>query len=275
MITLLVVLYNRHIMESETLQSISEWSYTHKKKISEIIIWNNSSFMLTSIEIDAFSSKFPNSTIQHIGDGINHPLSEIYNHVIKNLNPNGWLILFDHDSIVSDNYIDEINSIISKPNCPNLILPQIYYNSTLVSPAKQFYFLGTYLSSIKKGLHNSKFMTAINSGMCINTNYLKNVYKGYNEKIKFYGTDNDFMWKYSLDNKTLYVMEERICHTLNFYEDSDDEKIKSRFLDIKNGLMENMRQINPILVPLANIYWFYFSIKFNIRNWLCKKRTMM
>ena len=41
---------------------------------------------------------------------------------------------------------------------------------------------------------NNRF--AINSGMVIDAHYLANTFKGYDERIKFYGTDDDFILKY-------------------------------------------------------------------------------
>lgn len=261
-LVILIVLYNKDLTNSQTLNSVLKWNNEKKDIISQLIIWDNSPRMLPKEQRNFIESNMPKTKISFLGDGNNYALSSIYNSVIRQLNnEDGWLMLLDHDTTVNDSIVDSMKSAVCEQNCPNLLLPKIYYSNNLVSPGKQFYFLGRHLKRISSGFHKSKHMTAINSGMIINIQYLKDKFPGYNEDIKFYGTDNDFMWKYAQNNELLYVLDERINHILNFYDDIDYEDVIKRLKDIGNGMVKQMMSINPILVPFAKLYFGYLTLK--------------
>lgn len=264
-VKVLIVLYNKHIFESETCQSLVNVGNIHSKAISEIYIWNNSSFLLQENEKNLFDSDFPNARVYYFEDCKNYPLSVVYNTIISRLDTDGGLLILDHDSTFDENFIKEIQEGFNDYPNINLFLPRIYYHSTMVSPARQYYFYGRYLKQEIKGVVKSQFLTAINSGMFIRCSYLKNEFEGYNEKIKFYGTDNDFMYKYSKKNKYIYVLNARINHELNYYEDISLEKRLHRYKDIRNGIIEQMKSINSVLYFFSRIYLLYYECRMNVK----------
>ena len=101
--------------------------------------------------------------------------------------------------------------------------------------------------------------------MFIRCKYLKEQFQGYNEKIKFYGTDNDFMYKYSKQNKFAYILNSSLNHTLNYYEDITVESKVRRYKDVKNGILVQMESINKMLVVLARAYLFIYECKMNVK----------
>lgn len=263
-IKILIVLYNKQIEESETCTSLQKCDFL-KKGQHQIYIWNNSKNPFSDNSKDKFRRYFEYSMVSFLGDGINHPLSEVYNKIIGSIDSEGFLFLFDHDSVVTNSYFVECEKAILNNDNINLFLPKIYYNDILVSPAHSYYFLGKHIKHISTGLIRTRFLTAINSGMCIRCSYLKHDFAGYNEQIKFYGTDNDFMYKYSLDNDNAYVLESSMSHMLNYYSEQNLSSKLNRFKDVKNGIYQQMKTINIALLYLSKVYLFIYSMKLNIK----------
>ena len=262
---ILVVLYNKELFNSETCLSLIGLRESLKSCIEELFIWNNSSVLLSAVNKQSFETKMNNVKILYLEDGVNHPLSEIYNVIISKIDSNGLLILFDHDSKFSDDYLIRLLESEKENPSINLFLPKIYYSKLLVSPARQIYFYGKYIKDIQSGVISSRFLTAINSGMAIRCRYLKEDFPLYDEDIKFYGTDNDFMWKYSQQNRYAYVLNVALFHTLNYYEEGDLESKLRRFSDMKNGMRVRMKKINNFVYGLSLIYWFLYSCKMSLK----------
>ena len=265
MIKVLIVLYNKTIRESESCSSLIGLSEYCRNRITDLYVWNNSSFFIPEEEKALLNSYFLNSHVHYFEDKKNHPLSIVYNKIIFLNNSNGGLLILDHDSTFGDAYIEELLFSFEKHPEINLFLPQVTYNDVLVSPAKQYFFYGKHIKKISTGIISTRFLTAINSGMFIRCKYLKEQFQGYNEKIKFYGTDNDFMYKYSKQNKFAYILNSSLNHTLNYYEDVAVASKVHRYKDVKNGILVQMESINKMLVILAHIYLFIYECKMNIK----------
>jgi len=262
---LLVVLYNRLPMDSETIQSIIT-AKNDISKFSELIIWDNSERMLSNIELEDLSTSLIGIKYEYYADGKNTYLSVIYNRIIKKIQNDDYLIILDHDSNIEISFFNELVVAINENPNVNLFLPIIISHNTIVSPANMCYFYGSNWKESKFGLIKSKGTTAINSGMTISGNYLKNKFEGYNEDIRFYGTDNDFMYKYAKDNKYIYILNSKINHTLNYQHDNNLEDKIRRFADVKFGFYMNAKSQNYFVYFLAKIYFFLYSLKLSISH---------
>jgi GT2 family glycosyltransferase len=64
------------------------------------------------------------------------------------------------------------------------------------------------------GRVSSRRTLAINSGMIIRRDYLARRFSGYDERLRFYGTDNDFCRKYSKDERWVYALNSVVTHSL-------------------------------------------------------------
>lgn len=261
---ILVVLYNKKITESETCLSILSCRNLILNKC-EVLIWDNSN-SFNEDERTLFENELEGVAISFWGDGNNYPLSYIYNFVIKKVDNKGLLVIFDHDSLISSGYFEELFTLDCLYPDVNLFLPQIYYRNQLVSPAKLYYFIGRYFSKTVYGKYSAKYLTAINSGMAIRLEYLKEIFPGYNSRILFYGTDNDFMYKYSLANKFVFIMNAKIEHTLNYYEEKDLTLKFARYKDMKHGALVQMKDINRFLFWFCCFYYLCYEIKMSIKH---------
>lgn len=266
MVKFLIVLYNKPLCTCETCSSILNWSKEARSSINELYVWNNSPYFIPSDEKQDFLRYFPETKVSFYEDGINHPLSFVYNEIIKQTDEKGILVLWDHDSNVPEKYVKELLLLVKTHEDINLFLPQILFNEHLVSPGRMFYFWGRTMSEISSGKQSAKNLTAINSGMAIRCNYIKNIFPGYNPKIRFYGTDNDFMYKYRTQNESLYVMSIQLKHELNSFSKTDLGDSILRYRDIKNGIIQLSKGF-PFFIRLLS--WFYIfiqSTKLNIKN---------
>lgn len=261
---ILVVVYNRSPLASETIQSL----LNIKKVIaafSEIIIWDNSKALISETEKKNMESAFEGLNFSYHADGQNTYLSIIYNKIIRTLRGDEFLVIFDHDSKIELKFFDELNKAISNNPDINLFLPLIYSQQKLVSPASLKYFRGAYWQQKKVGVIESKNIHAINSGMTISGEYLKNKYVGYNENLKFYGTDNDFMIKYAQDNQNLCVLDTDIVHILNFHDEGSVDDKLSRFLAMREGSLINMKYHGWMIFVITKIYFVALGLKFVLR----------
>lgn len=255
---ILVVLRNKTIESSETCMSLVSAKELLADR-SEIILWDNSDVPLTSQKVDSYRKMLSGVNLSYIHRGRNVYLSEVYNNIIEYIDEDGLLLIFDHDSSIPISYFQELLEAINLYPEINLFLPRIYHKDFLFSPAKSFYFLGRHFHSLKAGVLSAKHLTAINSGMAIRCRYLKSEFPGYNTKIHFYGTDNDFMYKYSMTNRDAYVMDAIIQHHLNYFESTDVREKVFRFQDMKYGATEQMKEINWGVYMLCRLYFFLYQ----------------
>ncbi len=260
-IKILIVLYNKKVVESETITSLINCKKELKEN-SSIIIWNNSFKPFFSEEIEILMKDFSPLNIEIYGnDGNNTTLPHIYTTIYSSCKKSDILVLFDHDTNIPTNFFKELYDSIVKYKNINLFLPIICYSNNIVSPSYTFGVKGLSWKTPKYGQIKSSHITAINSGMAIRCSYLIDKFEGYNMELKFYETDNDFMAKYALQNTYLYVLNSTIRHTLNFYEDSSIESKLKRFKDMKYGRLIRLKSISKGMFLLGCLQYFYFGFK--------------
>lgn len=262
---ILVVLYNRLPLASETIRSLI-YLKNDIAVNSKVIIWDNSLKQLGTEERMQLLNEMSPCEVEYVSNGENCFLSVIYNKIIKTLNINEYLIILDHDSTINIDYFTSLNNAIDDNPHENLFLPIIKSQNKIVSPANFLYIKGSYWKYKKTGIIKSKNITAINSGMAISARYLQTDFPGYDEHLKFYGTDNDFMNKYSKDNETLFVLNVEIEHVLNFYESISIEDKMIRYKWMKEGALINSKSKGFIIHLLNKMYFVLFSIKLAILN---------
>ena len=230
-LTILICLYNKNVNTSNTLQSLLKSDYV--KENSTIFIWDNSIEPLEQESLNFLNNNFSKLIYKHTPENV--VLSKIYNAVIESLDDNCYLMLCDDDSNIPVAFFDKlIEQIKINPN-QDLFLPQIYSNSVLVSPAKDFLIKTSLIKKLTPGAIMSSYTTAINSGMVISSRFFKEEGFRYDERLRFYGTDNYFMNEYSKLRKDLIVLDIKFTHSLSF-NDSNDVNNKLRiFKEIKKS----------------------------------------
>jgi len=213
MINILVVIYNKSFSESRTLVEIGEVAKTGLLKPLKLLIWDNSPVKINEIELEQLKGYLQDITVIHTPENL--PLSKIYNRVIDHhINRDDYLMLLDHDTFVTEKYFTEIIDKINCQDLPDLLLPKIWVNGNIESPALQYVLFAKRWKEDLPGYYDTKHVTAINSGMVISARFFSSGFR-YDERLLFYGTDTYMMYKYSGDNKKFYLLDTSLKHDLN------------------------------------------------------------
>lgn len=227
-----------------------------------LVVWDNSPVPQHNSQLAAprFEQVTYMSTPENVG------LSTIYNCVIKeHLRLNEYLLLLDQDSSIPFDFFEKFaQQLIQYPEV-DLFLPTIKANERLVSPLPYFYGWGRYWKVPQKGIQASKFRSAINSGMLISARYLKGDFLGYDERLRFYGTDTQFMVSYAKDRNNFIIMDAIIHHDLSFFSSSSRDRL-AKFLEMR-GAYACIYEKNPFYERCLNaIVMIVVSVVYAIRQ---------
>lgn len=251
---LLIVNYNQKYCESETYVSLKQIQNLFDiYNIKKIIFWDN----IPKDNNYKIVKELKNC--EYIPSKNNKGLAYIYNQVIKNYCKDyEYLVLLDNDSKLDEQYFKKLESVIKSNKEIPLFVPIVKVKDKIYSPNKNIYLFNFYFKEIKNEKIYSKNIFAINSGMCISTNYLVNDFRKYDDRLNFYGTDNYFMNKYQVKEKMLAVFPYIMEHKLSAFDKNEpiDKKLW-RFRDVKHSLKIIMED-KKILTKL--IYLLYIKL---------------
>lgn len=231
----LVVIFRKKLSESKTLNSLLKCREFAGRL--EVLVWDNSPERADESEIETFGKRV-GAPFRYVSTPQNVTLSRIYNSVIsEHLRPEfDFLALFDDDSDFGLGYFQEIAAASEANPSIQLFLPVIRNSGTIASPAWLVFFKSLPFSERRRGVVSSRFLMAINSGMGIKTEYLKKKFKGYDEKLKFYGTDTYFMKEFSRKEKGAFVLRTEINHDLTYRKSNmDNDQFLPRYQEVKNS----------------------------------------
>lgn len=254
-LTILVCLYNKDIKTSNTIQSLLRASI--QTNSTTVIIWDNSTLRMKQDSINFLSNHFSKFIYKHTPENV--VLSKIYNSVIETLDvEDSYLMLCDDDSDIPECFFEILENQINLNPSVNLFLPQIYSDSILVSPAKDYLIKTKLINDLQPGTLLSRCTTAINSGMVISNRFFKNGFR-YDEDLRFYGTDNYFMIEYAKANKNLVVLDVRFIHSLSFNTTGDiknklrifrENRRANKIIYKKNFFKRQIVLVNNLLVAI-------------------------
>lgn len=226
-IVALVVVYGIPPIQTPSIQSLINCSKSGCKL--KIIIWDNSP---TPQDHDISSHGIE---AQYISTPENINLSTIYNSVISNyIEKEDYLLLLDQDSNLPYDFLFKNVEAVKSNSDVNLFLPLVHANNRWVSPLSYICGWGKYWKSPRLGLISPQGICAINSGMLISAKYLMRTFSGYDERLRFYGTDTQFMLEYMDTQSNLYVVNSTLEHDLSFFSDATESKVR-KFSDMKSA----------------------------------------
>lgn len=184
-ISILVVLYNIEIDDSITLKRI--FSSNSKLNKCRLLIWNNGPNKL-SLERRTILDVGGIDEVNIIEDLTNVPLSKIYNLFIDH-NESDFYIILDHDSDLSDDYMDYICDLDKDVF---LGMPKIFSNHMPCSPCINNVYADRAYNPTEK-------LTAIGSGLILSKKLvllLKHAYKNvFDERYALYGVDSSLFYR--------------------------------------------------------------------------------
>lgn len=262
---IIIVIYGKRIEESSTLRSFVDFGNILQGRC-RILLWDNSPSAYREDEIQNYCDRLLGIEFQyHHNQGENVALSRIYNQSIELLHNDEVLVILDDDSVFDDQLFHKADQAIIEYSDSDLFLPIVRNGKDIVSPAAMVGFKGHYLREVPPGLMSCHHRTAINSGMMIRARYLKHGFEGYDERIRFYFTDNDFMSRYNASHTHFCVLDYQMQHSLNFYARGESYQVKSqRFRDLRRSFLILMRRKGWLSYLSTQLYLFIYSIKFAI-----------
>lgn len=262
-LVILVVLYQVPPQKSETIRSLSDCAAILKQHAHKIILRDNSPMPYTQEQKGELTALLQDLDYEYRHDGCNQSLSEIYNTIIAHdITEEQMLILWDDDSCFDSHYFQTLATATQRaPQCA-LFLPIIRQGQQIISPSRVVGFKGSYWKKEQHGHVSTRHNTAINSGMAIRATYLLRRFKGYDTHLKFYNTDNFFMWQYGKTNSFFYVLPCTVHHHLDFYNPTASfSSAKARYREMRTSAIYLAGLKSSFLRILTYIYYDLFSIK--------------
>ncbi len=219
---IVVVIYEANLESSSTLQSLIKFQ-TYTPDFPEILVFDN------SLE-NNFTAKYLENIAHYKHEPVNTGVGGAYNYAAnfaKSINK-AWLILFDQDTKISDDYFKELQSSFNTFPNEKLFCPIVRANKKIISPAYYFAYRAFSFNKRKAGILKSSNFTVINSGLVIKLSELEKV-GGYDNELPLDYSDHYFFWKYKKRNRNFVAINCENLHNLSSNSDYAFEPVYKRF----------------------------------------------
>lgn len=180
-ITMVMVLYKQKPEESKTYRTLKQNLFSRIPSVGseiELILYDNSP------EKQEFTSPvLEGMQISYIHDERNLGIATAYNYAYSIAKSNGseWLLLLDHDTELTGDYIDQVLHLAEVPKEAAAVVPKINSDQAMISPV----YSGTMRPLIgekpQTGIQEKPVM-AINSGSLIRLSFLTEL-NGFNQEF--------------------------------------------------------------------------------------------
>jgi GT2 family glycosyltransferase len=219
-----IVIYNRNIEESQSINSLLE-SYSANKEPFEafkLIIYDN------SLEKHEILNTIP-FEYEYVYKGNNDGVAKAYNYAL-NFSGEGffdWLLLLDQDSSLPIDFVLNLVELVTKiESNKNIvaIVPKVFYRNKLISPSKILWG-GIHRPIDEKYTGISTFpVTTIGSGVLLRMPFLKEI-GGFNEVYWLDWLDHWLFYTINTLGKKIYITDSVIEHELSIliYENAMSE----------------------------------------------------
>lgn len=213
-----IVLYNKKLGNLDNIRLLSKVNINAK-----FIVCDNSE----NDNIKFVNNRFcEEHNIKYIDMKGNKGLSRAYNEAIKELDNGDWMIIFDQDTnIPQDYFVKLIRSINNYPNI-NIHVPIVKSIRWQMSPSKLKKYKVKRINHCRPGTYTD--ITAINSGMVINKKVFDLIGK-YNERIFLDYLDHFFIKKYRKHFKEIAVFDSVLNQDFSDEDHSDFSRDLNRF----------------------------------------------
>ncbi len=258
----LIVVYGTEPVRTSSLQTLLANKFD--RNCLRILVWDNSPHPKANAEELQRVGLLYRSTPENLG------LSTIYNRVIaENLCTGEHLLLLDQDTVLPAGFLATAERTIGQHPDIDLFLPMIQANGNWVSPLDYCLGWGRYWTAPRHGRMKSARVCAINSGMVISARYLQGR-QVYDEQLRFYGTDTQFMLDYADHRDELVVLDVQLAHDLSFFSDTVEQRARKfavmraayRQIYSRRPLAQRLG-VASIMIAISFLYaWRYRSHSF-------------
>lgn len=179
-ITMVVVIYKQVPEESKTFLTLKHMLFSKKAywEDFELILYDNS---LEKNDISLIN--YEGINISYFHDPRNLGIANAYNFALSQAKKNGskWLLLLDHDTEITNEYVDKIFNLSKMPSDVVAIVPKINCENTMISPVFSHSLRPLAGERPASGIQKNPVM-AINSGALIQVDFLSKI-NGFNQNF--------------------------------------------------------------------------------------------
>ncbi|MGY3777169.1 glycosyltransferase [Isobaculum melis] len=206
-LTIVLVLYQRLLEESETYQSLLSYEYLFESlQIDyELLVYDNSLEKINKA----------NEKITYFHNPKNPGIAVAYNEAfsIGKKNQSSWLLLLDQDTQLTEAYLQELLLLSKTEKKASAIVPKVFFGEQQISPvfAKNLRHLEEDVTIT--GLTNQKIMS-INSGTLLSMAFMEKI-GGFNPNFKLDYLDHWLFHQLAELNESIYVMNAHLQHDLS------------------------------------------------------------
>jgi GT2 family glycosyltransferase len=210
-ITIIAVFYNCKIEESKTFTSLKNlFNKSEYLRNYELILYDN------SLERQQFNSlNYKGINVSYIHDDRNMGICSAYNYALSKarINNSEWMLLLDHDTVLTDEFIDEIMNLPPMEKGIAAVVPIILDGDTRISPVSSGNLRPLKGSKPNTGIQDNPVM-AINSGSLIRISFLNEV-GGFNTEFPLDYLDHWLFYEVYNRNYKTFVLNTRLKHDLS------------------------------------------------------------
>lgn len=178
--TIVVVFYKQQINQSKTFQTLNKTLFSKKETFRDvqIILYDNSPDKQEFEE-----QKYEPIPISYHHDPRNLGIGAAYQFAWKTARDNGsqWLLLLDHDTELTEDYVNQIQGIGSFDDKIAAVVPMINSENTRISPVFSSTLRPLQGEKPTEGIQDTPIM-AINSGALIKVSFLTEI-GGFNDRF--------------------------------------------------------------------------------------------
>lgn len=177
-VTIVIVVYKNHPEKTRTFSSLVQVLSGLKRIDLSIIIYDNSP------EKHALhDGQYAQLKIRYKHDEQNLGISAAYNYALQEAEENGseWLWLFDHDTLITSEYIKEVMQLQNMDQEIAAVVPKINSENQMISPVFSDKLRPLQGEKPSEGIQEKPVM-AINSGSLIRVRFLNEI-GGFNQEF--------------------------------------------------------------------------------------------
>jgi GT2 family glycosyltransferase len=222
----IVVLYKQKLSNSATYVGLEEALNLFENERLDVFVYDNSP---QKFEQDAIPFSIGKFNIKYERNVSNAGVSLAYNKGAEYARALGkkWLLLFDQDSIVSNNFLFILLQSMNFFTQEHLFVPRLVDRGLQLSPCRYYFAKGfPYKKELTNGVYSIARKNLLNSCICIRLDVFLQL-GGYFENIPLYYSDFVFIDKYRKYFKTFVLIDASIQHKMAALSTNLEQRVKT------------------------------------------------
>lgn len=225
---IILVIYNLKCKNSITLNTLLNC----KDEKHNIFVCDNSTDSNIKNNNESYCI---DSGIHYIDMNGNVGLSRAYNRALKEIDNEGWVIIFDQDTKIPEEYFNKLRESINNYPQIKMHVPIVNSRFMQMSPCRLKKYRVKRVELMDAGIYSD--ITAINSGMAIKKDVFK-ITGGYNERIFLDYLDHHYVKRFKKYYKEIAVFDCTIFQDFSDDDHSDFSRDLNRFRIYSNDFYE-------------------------------------